>query len=225
MMRILLLISTLAASAYAGPVLGVVSSSVELSFPATPPSSLATNQTQSDTTVFGYLEKYHYALAQSVPVDIVTNGAATYNSPLNLLSPGNLPVGTWIASYYLHFDPVGLNKTRSVTMEFEPWMIIRGIQVLPLRLNNSSTNSELKLPGVVYETNNILLYGLELGLDSIQLADSHTITVNFRNSLLVDDVRILVQTPEPSYALLLAPAIGLLLWQRRRVVATAPNRR
>jgi hypothetical protein len=85
------------------------------------------------------------------------------------------------------------------------------------------------LPGASYETNNIgrgieLLQVVTIPADSFQLVNDHTLKVTFNSSAIsLDEMRVLVTTPEPSYALLLAPAIGLLIWFRRRKLTKAPG--
>jgi hypothetical protein len=227
MFRSLFLLTVCASLASAATIPGVVSSSSNLLFSTTLPPSLSTNQVQSNTNVFGYAEKIGYVLSQAVLVDTLTNGAATYDQ-LTDLTPGFLPVGMRVNSYFMHFDPATgtllQNRTAgTVQIVFESDLRIVGIQ-LGVATLNSAVSGQLMLPGVNYETNN-LLRGLEfvnvgsVPKDVIQLIDSHTIQFTLNSSTLaLDEMRILVQTPEPSYALLIAPAIGLLLWRRRRVV-------
>jgi hypothetical protein len=225
-MRLFLLACLCVGVGSAATVPGVVSFSSNVVFPASTPASLRSGSLESNTTVYGFVETLGHVLGQAVPVEIVANGAKNYDSILDL-NLGTLPVGMRVNSYFLHFDPVGLfgiNKNPGlVQMQFDPLYRIAGIQ-LGLLLNDGA-NASIKKPGVTYENRILFAYGLEMvGLDWIHLLDDQTIQINLSSSLgAIDNVRILVETPEPGVALLLGPALGLLLWTGRRRLTKAPG--
>jgi hypothetical protein len=228
MFKPLILLGLSAVLASAASLTGVVSFSPNLVFPASPPSSLRSGSLESNTTVFGFVERVNYVLAASVPVDIVPNGPATYNNPL-ALNPGSLPVGTALTSYFLHFDPTGnfgLNKNPGlVQIEFTPYSRIMGVQLSMNRLGDAA-NAQFQMPGVTYEDRILRAYGLELLFisDYVQLTSSNSLQINLNASLgTIDELRILVQTPEPGTAVLFGSAMALLLWTGRRAFTRAPG--
>jgi hypothetical protein len=207
---------------------GVVSFSSNLVFPATTPTSLRSGNLESNTTVFGFVETTGYVLGQALPVEILANGAADYDGILDL-TPGSLPAGMRVNSYFLHFDPVGLigfNKNPGVVqIQFEQWSRIAGIQLSILTLNGPAS-SQVKLPGVTYENRLLFAYGLEMISDWIHVIDDRTMQINLNSSFgAIDNMRILVETPEPGGSLLAGSAFGLLLWAGRRRLTRAPDRR
>jgi hypothetical protein len=211
--------------AHAGYVNGVVSLSANVVFLSPPPTSLSTNSLQSNTVVYGMVEKVDYELTQAQYVDLLYDG--------DPVLPGLIPVGTHINSYFLHFDPASgtalQNRTAgAASIEFPYYYRIVGLQFTIASLT-SGVSGNLMLPSVGYETNNILR-GLELvsalGIpaDTFSLPNYHTLNFTLNSSAIsLDEMRVLVATPEPSYALLLAPAIGLLMWRRRRTATKAPG--
>lgn len=230
MIRTLVLLSAYAGLASAATLPGIVSFSSNLVFPGTTPSSIQAGSLQSNTIAIGLVEKVNHTLSQAIPVDAVVNGPALYNSILDLSLPGStLPVGMRLNSYFFHFDPTNslLNFTNRnpgvIQIEFQSYMRIAGIQLSFLTLG-SSANSQVALPGMAYD--NGVLRGLELDLgDWINVVDHRTVQLNLNSSsIAVDQVRILVETPEPASALLLTPAFGLLAWAIRRRSTTARNR-
>lgn len=224
MLRSLLLLSTLATMAHAGYVNGVGDVSGNITF-VTPPVTLSTNSLQSNSVIYGVVEKAGYFLPQAQYVDLLYDGGVAL--------PGFIAAGTKINSYLLHFDPATgtalQNRTAGpVQIEFGPNSRIVGLQFTIATLTGA-VSSQLMLPGVTYETNNIgrgleLAQILTIPADSFQRINDRTLKVTLNSSTAsLDEIRILVQTPEPSYALLLVPAIGLLLWRRRRMATKAPG--
>jgi hypothetical protein len=227
-MRLFALAFLCAGAASSATVPGIVSFSSNLVFPTSTPASLRSGNLESNTTVFGFVETTGYVLGQALPVEILVNGADNYDSILDL-TPGSLPVGMSVNSYFLHFDPVGLfgiNKNPGVVqIQFGPLYRIAGIQMSVLTLN-SAASSQVKLPGVTYEDRLLFAYGLEMiGSDWIHVLDDRTMQINLNSSLgAIDSMRILVATPEPGGLLLAGSAFGLLMWAGRRRFTTAPDR-
>jgi hypothetical protein len=219
-MRLFALACLCAGVASSATVPGVVSFSSNLVFPTSTPASLRSGSLESNTVVSGFVEAAGYVLGQALPVEILTNGADNYDSILDL-APGSLPVGMRVNSYFLHFDPVGLlgfNKNPGVVqIQIDPLYRIAGIQLSFLTLN-AAPSSQVKIPGVTYEDRLLFAYGLELiASDWIHLLDDHTMQINLNSSLgAIDNMRILVETPEPGGPLLAGSAFGLLLWAGRR---------
>lgn len=225
-----MLMSLCAGLASSATIPGIVSFSGNLVFPGPPPASITAGSIQSNTNAIGIVEKISYTLAEAIPVDIVVNGPAVYDSILDLSPPGStLAAGTKLNSYIVHFDPTNgaLNFTNrnpgAIQIQFDPKSRIAGIQLSFLTMGWPSS-AQLKLPGLSYAPGP--LNGLELDLgDWVKVIDNQTIQLNMNSSsLAIDQVRILVATPEPSTVLLFAPAIGLLGWAVRRRSTTARNR-
>jgi hypothetical protein len=216
-------------TAPAATINGIVSFSSNLSFFTTPPPSLKSGAVESNTTAYGLVEATGVTLSSPFLVDAVVNGAKNYNSALDLSLLGTLPAGMMVNSYLVHFDPVGssislTNRTPGViSIEFESWERIAGIQLLTTTLDLSS-NSAVMSSGVTYENNVLKLNGLELGIalkpDWVHVVDDQHIEINM-NSVstggILDEVRILVATPEPGPFFLLSGGLGLLFWRRRRM--------
>jgi hypothetical protein len=227
-MRLFVLAYLCAGVASSATVPGVVSFSSNLVFPTTTPASLRSGSLESNTTVFGFVETIGFVLGQALPVEIIANGADNYDSIFDL-TPGSLPVGMPVNSYFLHFDPVGLfgiNRNPGlVQIQFDPSYRIAGIQMSILTLNVAAT-SQVKIPGVTYENRILFSYGLEMIVsDWIHLLDDRTMQINLNSSLgAVDDLRILVETPEPGGPLLAGSAFGLLLWAGRRRLTRARDK-
>jgi hypothetical protein len=223
LLRTLLLLSLSGAAGTAATVPGIVSFSANLSFPGTTPASLRSGSLESNTTAFGFLEKAYYVLPTALPVDVVVDGAANYDGILDL-NPGSLTAGMSINSYLLHFDPVGflaINRNPgTVQIQFADDFRIAGLQVTMTRLNDAA-NAQLKIPGVTYENRLLTAFGLELiASDWVHVTSHNTLGINLNSSLgTLDQIRILVETPEPTSALLFGSAVALLLWTRRSTTA------
>jgi hypothetical protein len=179
-------------------------------------------------------EKRDYLLANPVGIDIGSE-PGMYNSDAQLLSGVVWPAGAIVSSYFVHFDPVGAPvKSESpsndpslsagvVMIQFEPWMQIAGIQVLGGSLNRSANRRDsiqLRINGLAYDTDNApgMEFGVTASSDWIQIVDARTILFKLDVSGgNVDDLRILMETPEPaSMGLMGLGLLGIATVRRRR---------
>jgi hypothetical protein len=101
----LCLLVFLPAGQAAAAVLAVVGDVQSLS---DPPVSVVAGVTESDAGVIFFRERRNYELPTDVDVDIVDPGKVNGSLPL---SPGTLPAGAWVDSYFLHADPATLDSS------------------------------------------------------------------------------------------------------------------
>ena len=78
-----------------------------------PLDSVVPPANEDNTTIHLFVEQTDVSLAANVDVDMIT--PSTYDPP-NGRTPGTIPMGTIVSSYYIHFDPVsGSDASGSVT--------------------------------------------------------------------------------------------------------------
>lgn len=191
---------------------------------ATPPINLTDGNWQSSTEIRAFQEQQDYVLPQAVSVDITVPGTSP-NSTSSNLSPGTIPAGTVVDSYFLHFDPVGKPKnpvelTGSIKLD-EP---IIGIIAEDDTL--TSSNSVLGIQGDAYPDAGLELNPAGGGTGDVLTweADNQTVDVDWRASSASDNIRIITEAspvPEPSTAVLPAVFAGLVMLYRRRQPAAA----
>jgi hypothetical protein len=219
-----------ALNASAAAVTGVVSYNSNIVFRSAP-SSLASGSLESNGHAFGFLEAAGFTLSQALPVDILPLPPYEHDYILTSdTNPGSLAAGTFVNSYFIHYDPVGSSDSsihNPGTIEIQFATPIIGIQLTRLRLGNSSS-AQLHIPGVTYETESAIQYGVELDSgtnnypDWLHLIDPYTVDIRLHSSLAnIDDLRILtVGTPEPGTVILfgsaLVPVLFALRWRNRR---------
>jgi len=216
-----------ALNASAAVVTGIVSYNNNIVFQSAP-SSLTSGSIESNGHAFGFLEAAGFTLSQALPVDIRPTPPYEHDYVLTSdTNPGNLASGTFLNSYFVHFDPVGSSDAsihNPGTIEIHFATPIIGIQLTRLRLGNSSS-AQLHIPGVTYETNSANQYGVELDSgtnsypDWLHVIDPYTVDIRLHSSLSnIDDLRILtVGTPEPGTVVLFGSAlVPMILGLRRR---------
>ncbi len=179
------------------------------------PSNVTEGQHESDTKVTAFMENQSLILTAPLSVDIKSPG--TYSTSASL-TPGTIPTGTLVNSFYFYSDPVtntGKVFTGSITFNSD----ILGLEVSGTSLNN--TDALLGLAGTTYPSSDPNR-GLELtgvtNSDIITLSsDRRTLTWSFTTANSLDGVRVLTAVPEPTTALPLGLALlaGLALMRRR----------
>jgi hypothetical protein len=165
--------------------------------------------TPSPTQSLIFAEKQDFALPSNLAVDINTPG--TFNSMASL-TPGTIPTGTLVDSYYLHS---GISGTATAPSFFDGSVTfdtpILGVEGLDLSL--SGTNSILGLATTTYPTGSVS-QGFEFGnpRDSIIIsANRRTLTFSNETTGAADDLRIVTAAvPEPSSRLLIGAGVALL---------------
>ena len=164
----------------------------------TPPANISKGQWQSNTAIYAFDESQDLTLPGEVKVDISQPG--TSDSSDENLSNMEIPSGTLVNSYYVHFDPAGPGDVSlSGSISFSTPVL--GLIALSKTLESS--NSVLGLPGETYDSGDD--EGLEIYQDTNGTGDSVTLsadreTVSFDLSATTDadNLRILTAVPEPS---------------------------
>jgi hypothetical protein len=173
-----------------------------------PPPDARTGQFENDHAIHLFPEQLNVILPATVSVNVTKSGSTTTGGILTL-SPGAIPAGTLVSSYFLHFDDVGTSQNPisaqgSVTFTTD----VLGIAILAPALN--ATDAMPGLPTTIYASGDGLR-GFEPptnpgAADVLTLsADHRTVTLFLQNVDKSDDVRIITAgVPEPSTLVLLA---------------------
>jgi len=192
--------------------------------PIAPPADVTLNALESDTLAPVFVERTDFTLPVDLQVHITLPGTSPTAVDMNF-SPGAIPAGTRIDSYYVHFDSLGDSTTTeavvvdgSITFDRD----VLGLIVGPILLNES--NLLVGAPGTLYPSDPSLeIVAGGAGLEANDLltlsSDRRTVTFNFRNTAHLDSFRIITEVPEPGSCVLLASGLGLLAamrWRRRR---------
>ncbi|WP_343764793.1 hypothetical protein [Gangjinia marincola] len=89
-----------------------------------PPASLELDELTSDTLLFIFAEKRSHTLVTSIEIDLSMPGnyfPSTFpgdEQTWEALMPGNIPAGTVVDSYYLHYDNETYNDTFDINNYF-----------------------------------------------------------------------------------------------------------
>lgn len=178
-----------------------------------PPASVAPGVLESNTFAFLFQERLGFVLPTAVNANITAPGL--YNDSSAGLTPGTIPAGTLVDSYYLHTDPVG---TPAAGVPFSGSFTfstpVLGIMALFSEL--LASQSVTGAPGTVYHFEGT---GFELfPNETIRLSDDRrTIYFTSVSAPGQDDFRVLTESsiPEPS-SINLFTGGGILLWLFRR---------
>lgn len=179
-----------------------------------PPPSVFPNVLQSNEVVFAFPEQQNIVLPVGVGVNITQPGL--YNSLMSL-TPGTLPAGTAVSSFYLHADPVGTGTSvtyiGSVTFDSD----ILGVILLDPEFNAS--DGILGAAGTLYPTG-LNMRQVDLGPMEFVIVspDRRTLSFQLITQPAQDDVRIITASgvvPEPGSFLLLALGLAGLVGVRR----------
>ncbi len=160
--------------------------------PGSMPSDLREGAAES-SLIHVYTEAAGFVLSGSVPVDAVNPGL--YSKPQVLPSPTPLvSSGTQVNSYLLHSDPLGSSTVhihRAATIGFTQQVI--GVQLLLSTLTEAQS-TQLHTPGTHYTSGTS---GMELAAnghgDYVRIVNNHTVSVSFKTSNNVDEVRVITR--------------------------------
>ena len=181
-----------------------------------PPASILPNVFESDSFVRLFTERTNFILPQAASVDVTSPG--TYNGT-GPLTPGSVPIGSMVNSYYLIFDPVGTTGGASFsgTVTFDAPIL--GIAGLDTALNNTDFAGA---PGTIYPTGvGGRAFDFALGTvsgDELTLsADRRTITISGGAGPAQDELRVFVSAvPEPSTVFLCLAGLILIYYAAAR---------
>jgi hypothetical protein len=184
-----------------------------------PPSNIISGSWESDTQIREFIEAQPKTLTQAVAVDVTVPGTSPGASDANL-SPGTIPAGTPVDSYFFHFDPVGkpatpITLSGSITFDSP----VLGLIALSETLNGSI--GSLGLATTTYASGSD--HGMEFtlnadGTDDILTlsADRRTVSFTVTANLNADELRIVTAVPEPGSLALLGGGMLLLAAKRGR---------
>ncbi len=189
-----------------------------------PPADVRLDQTTSDTEALVFAEQQNFLLANPLNVNHSLPGSSVGHAQH---SPLQIPAGTAVDSYYVHFDPVGvasgdINTVGSVSFDQDILGVIYG------RYTMLSNSDFLGAPGTLYPT------GFDeralTGEDTITLSpDQRTVVFDLVTRPSSDALRIVTMSsgspavPEPStYAMagLALAGLGLIGLCRRKQRST-----
>jgi hypothetical protein len=182
-----------------------------------PPWSVQEGDYENNTEIRLFAEHSPFFLPQRIRVDITTPGL--YDDELDLDPSSFVRKNMYVMTYLLHADPVRPGDDgREYQGRVRFGSQILGVIVLRGRLRN--TDALLGAAGTLYPASGDPSTGLELNPDQdwVELINPRTLRVHFRTHGQIDEVRVLVEAPEPGTLLLLGVAlIGLGVALRRRV--------
>lgn len=151
------------------------------------PPSVQPGALESDTQIELFSERRATSLPSALAVDVTAPGV--YSSTA-ALTPGTVPSGTAVDTYYLHSDPVGVSRIVSQLMSGEVTFPTNVLGLAVADPNLSASDAVVGLPGTAYPATG---RGLKLGspTDTIILsADRRTVTFHLSVSSSTDDVRV-----------------------------------
>ncbi|MBX7074085.1 MAG: hypothetical protein K1X71_13150 [Pirellulales bacterium] len=181
--------------------------------PIAPPPSVLPGVLESNTDAYRFDEQ-QVLLGVAVAVDIATPGLYDNSNPDD---PGVIPAGTWVRSYFLHRDPVG-----------SAFGVVTGTVISPTKVlgiifsdaNLDATDPLVGALGTTYPTGTGFR-GMEIPFiitpDEI-FWDGNQVTVSFESdaALVVDQIRVLAEIPEPASATITLSGCFALGWAARR---------
>lgn len=182
-----------------------------------PPPSVAEGKLRSDINVFVFPEEQGKTLAKALDMDVTVPGLYSNDSSPDL-SPGTIPKGSVIYSYYLHADSLSASAGHPVIFE---GTITFDAPVLGIDVLAPSLDAGINRLGAfdVFYPFEVANSGLEIkqGADGFALdrftlsADRRTVSIHWQNVGTTDQMRIVTTVPEPS-SLVLALGAGLAVF-------------
>jgi len=154
-----------------------------------PPSSVQRHQLESDTEIRAFGEQQNLELDRDVSANITQPG--TYDSEDDL-TPGLIPAGTCVNSYFLHSDTV---RDEDVSYEGSITFNSPILGVILLDNDLSNTDGIVGLPDTQYPTDPSNPRGYELSrVESIQVSeDMKSLTVLAHTGLWQDQLRVITE--------------------------------
>lgn len=192
------------------------------------PPSVRDQAIRSDTEISLFVERQGVFLPQALNFNVTAPTTAPAATTLGT-TPGVLPAGTHVDSYFIHLQSltgtpeVPVLLSGSITFDRE----VLGIAIFNIQLNQSDTI--LGLPGTLYPTGGERELDISIGgivgvggNDNITLSeDRRTVTLNFGNIGGGDQLRIVTASvPEPSTWALMVAAVMTVCFLRRRSIRT-----
>jgi hypothetical protein len=164
---------------------------------AAPVSNTTQGDNESNTLIHFFAEQTGLTLPSALPVDITPPATfpADYQG-VSQLTPGTLPAGTRVDSYFLYSDPIGqplIPVSYSATVTFSTPIL--GLIVTAGTL--AATDAEVGAPGTTYSTNKDT--GLEAS-DQVELVGPDTLHLHFETFVDTDDVRVITAASNPAIA-------------------------
>jgi PKD repeat protein len=156
----------------------------------------------SDTTINAFNERQGVTLASPIAVNTVVPG--NYNT-YGSWAGGSIPAGTSVDSHIVHADHTKTNVLiYSGTITFQTKIL--GIIWNDTKLRD--TDAILGNPTTAYPTN-LTGRGLEIGdIDSVNWIDQRTISVNWSQGDVLDEMRVITDHNDPPVASAGAPYSG-----------------
>jgi PEP-CTERM motif-containing protein len=187
----------------------------------TPPGTLTINSIESDSAVFIWQESSQtLGASRTIASDAQTiNGSTVVVSNTSAAVAGTLGAGTYVASFYAHYDPTTAGgASTSVTFTFSDLILGADLTSTQLGGGGFPTGDQLFSDGTVYSLGGSPR-GLNFGADVMTIsADRLSITLNLNatGGDTIDGIRIFVN-PEPgTWALFGLGGLGLAFLSRRR---------
>jgi hypothetical protein len=161
----------------------------------TPPPSVQLDALESNQNAFFFAERVSFVLPSTIAVDASSPG--TYNS-VGSLTPGIIPAGTVVDSFFLHADPFDPNNGvfYSGTVSF----LNPILGVIALSAGLDQTDAILGAPGTLYPVpGNELVRGFELGFPDLFVVSADRKTLSFSNAAggADDQLRIVTAASPP----------------------------
>lgn len=153
------------------------------------PADVTTGKLESDTIIHAFEERSSVTTSQSVSLDITQPGTVPGPSGNNL-SPGSIPQGTRINSYYIHYDKVG----GSDTIKSATGSVTFGEDVIGLIITLgglTATNGTLGAQSTIYPTGSSQHVEFN-DCSKITLApDRRTVSVTLCVTCCADNIRVI----------------------------------
>ncbi|MGR9071590.1 MAG: RHS repeat-associated core domain-containing protein [Gammaproteobacteria bacterium] len=151
---------------------------------APPPLSTVQGSYESNTKIKVFVETEKHILPKNIPADITQSGFYSSNASL---TPGIVPAGTNVNSFYVHYDGIGTafhSATGAITFPFE----ILGIAGLDNTL--LASDKILGFPDTLYSTE--VAHGNEFSSDFVTLSDDRrTLTYEPKLTVQTDHLRVI----------------------------------
>ena len=158
-----------------------------------PPPSVQGGVLESDDIMFIFLESESRVLDRDLQVEITASGFFDNSFfPVFALSPGVIPAGTLVNSWFVHFDAVNDPQTRTATMSFDcPILGLIATHCQPCEVQFALGNSDdiVGSASVLYEANSTL--EPDDWLDVTDLAAGGPITLQANVIGLHDQMRVI----------------------------------